>query len=184
MIEKLNKWIAINSNGDWEHENMVKIQSSDIPGWNIHIDLRETLLEDIEYKYDEALENSFINISVENNLFTAFCSLNNFNRCLDIFFEDLLVNRSNKNFEYLAYLPFEYKNQTFYRKIVGALTNDLKFAVKSIPDIDVKELKASDFNAIVSTSYDQAFTKPKVSVGDVVDFRLVKLHDGNYPVIS
>ncbi|MBL0319042.1 MAG: immunity 53 family protein [Alphaproteobacteria bacterium] len=43
----LMSWYASHCNGDWEHENQIKISTIDNPGWRVKIDLVGTNLENL-----------------------------------------------------------------------------------------------------------------------------------------
>jgi len=45
----LTRWYATECNGDWEHQNGIKITTIDNPGWRVKIDLYGTLLEDVSF---------------------------------------------------------------------------------------------------------------------------------------
>jgi hypothetical protein len=45
----LEKWYALNCNGDWEHGYGVTIETQDNPGWRIEIDLKDTCMSDITH---------------------------------------------------------------------------------------------------------------------------------------
>lgn len=183
MINKINKWIIVNSNGDWEHEYSFRINSTDYPGWAIEIDLSYTTLSGIEFSYMEADGDSFIEVNVINDIFKAYCSLDNYTKCLSIFFDELLLKRSNKDFEYEAYTPFFYKNDVFYTKIIGVLTDDMRFKVLKIPNIKTADLKVVTFETLTSNTYEQEFPKLNIQVNDVLDFDIIRLSDGSYPLI-
>jgi len=42
ILEWLIEWFSLNCDGDWEHENGIKITTVSNPGWFIAIDLRDT----------------------------------------------------------------------------------------------------------------------------------------------
>ena len=184
MINKINKWIIINSNGDWEHEYSFRINSTDYPGWAIEIDLNYTTLSGIEFSYTENRDDSFIEVNVVNDIFKAYCSLNNYVKCLSIFFDELLLKRSNKDFEYEAYTPLLYKNNVFYTKIIGVLTDDMRFKVSKIPNVKAIDLKAITFETLTSNTYEQEFPRLDIRVNDVLDFDIIKLSDGSYPLVK
>jgi hypothetical protein len=184
IMDLINKWLIINCNGDWEHEFGVRIISSDVPGWNIELDLSKTCLESTNFSYSEKKEHSFIEINIIDNVFKAYCSLNYYNRCLSLFINELFISRRNRYFEYEAYIGFEYENKIFYTVIKGIITDDFKFKIKEIPDIEVEKLKSSDFNFLIETSFQSDFPSLNLKLDDVLDFELGLLHDGCYPIIS
>lgn len=56
-IEKLQNWYLEQSDGDWEHEYGITIETLDNPGWKVSIDLSGTYLEGREFaaiKQDES----------------------------------------------------------------------------------------------------------------------------------
>lgn len=73
MIEWLQDWYSSNCNGEWEHENVVKIQSLDNPGWLLEINI-VNLAAKAELKnwnVFEISEQNWIGYDVEDNKFTA-----------------------------------------------------------------------------------------------------------------
>jgi hypothetical protein len=41
IINWISIWFKSNCNGDWEHENLITITTTDNPGWLINIDLTD-----------------------------------------------------------------------------------------------------------------------------------------------
>jgi hypothetical protein len=50
IINWITDWFTSHCDGDWEHDNMIKITTTDNPGWSVTIDLVDTGLEDLELK--------------------------------------------------------------------------------------------------------------------------------------
>jgi hypothetical protein len=48
IINWISYWFASQCDGDWEHENMLKIETVSNPGWYITIDLNYTGLEGLD----------------------------------------------------------------------------------------------------------------------------------------
>lgn len=73
ILEWISNWFALECNGDWEHENQIKIETSDNPGWIIQIDLRNTPWENfsIEYILHENSEDDWFGYSIKNKKFEA-----------------------------------------------------------------------------------------------------------------
>lgn len=71
MIEWLQNWYNEQCDGEWEHSNVIKIESIDNPGWSVKIDFNYTdiLTSDIPWKLFEKSENSWVGYSIENNVF-------------------------------------------------------------------------------------------------------------------
>lgn len=45
----LQKWYQSHCNGDWEHDQRIRISTIDNPGWSITINLIDTELEDKQF---------------------------------------------------------------------------------------------------------------------------------------
>ena len=45
-LQRLQDWYSAQCNGDWEHQQGVRIESLDNPGWALDIDLADTTLAD------------------------------------------------------------------------------------------------------------------------------------------
>ncbi len=71
MIEWLQQWYSHQCDGDWEHENGIRIETLDNPGWSISIDLIGTELEGLEVPYtvQELSLEIWRGYSVNNNVF-------------------------------------------------------------------------------------------------------------------
>lgn len=48
IISWLALWFSSHCNGDWEHENQIKIETIDNPGWSVTIDLSNTDLDHLD----------------------------------------------------------------------------------------------------------------------------------------
>lgn len=70
----LQEWYSQQCDGDWEHENGIKIETIDNPGWSVTIDLRGTVLEGLEipYSVNEFTYNQWVGYSLSNNVFKGF----------------------------------------------------------------------------------------------------------------
>ena len=56
-LTELQEWYASQCNGDWEHDQRIRISTIDNPGWSLSINLEDTDLEgqafaDVEERYD------------------------------------------------------------------------------------------------------------------------------------
>lgn len=84
----LEDWFLTPCDGEWEHENQIKIYTADNPGWVIEIDLSFTSMEDLVFEMDtiENGENDWYAFRIKNKKFIGagipascyFC-LKNFN---------------------------------------------------------------------------------------------------------
>ena len=89
-LDRLQSWYSAQCNGDWEHLWGITIDNLDNPGWNVKIDLNETLLEGVAFKeikidYDDKTKSIFCH--VEGNQFHAACGPNQLARVLEIFLD-------------------------------------------------------------------------------------------------
>lgn len=78
-LHELQDWYLSQCNGDWEHQNGVSIQTLDNPGWQVEIQLHDTILEGIEFKEQsygvgeeaESSGDNWVSCKVTNNIFTG-----------------------------------------------------------------------------------------------------------------
>ena len=85
----LSHWYYRHCDGDWEHDNGVKIDTLDNPGWTISINLESTELEFEEFNAVELerSENDWIHCRIEENKFRIACGPLNLSEALKIFRE-------------------------------------------------------------------------------------------------
>lgn len=50
LLERLQNWFQLHCDGDWEHSYGVTIETLDNPGWQLTVDLTNSLLEDVEFQ--------------------------------------------------------------------------------------------------------------------------------------
>jgi len=69
----LQKWYQAECDGDWEHENIISIESLDNPGWQVRIDLKYTVLENItiESIMNEVDDNDWWFFEIKNDVYRA-----------------------------------------------------------------------------------------------------------------
>lgn len=72
-IQWLEEWYSNNCNGDWEHDYGITITTIDNPGWDITIDLADTIfdLPNEDWKLIKESESSWYGYKVTNNVFNA-----------------------------------------------------------------------------------------------------------------
>ncbi|KAA5535568.1 immunity 53 family protein [Paenimyroides baculatum] len=73
IIKWIENWFMSNCDGEWEHENIIKIESTSNPGWNIEITLSDTSLEgvNVDYFLNEISDDNWYGYKVSNNKFTG-----------------------------------------------------------------------------------------------------------------
>jgi Immunity protein 53 len=72
-VKWLSNWYQSHCNGDWEHEEGIRIYSLDNPGWTIIIGLTDTEVEQVEMPYI-IVENSEVDwhsMSITKGVFKA-----------------------------------------------------------------------------------------------------------------
>ena len=89
IIDWISDWFTNECDGDWEHENQIKIQTLDNPGWDIVIDLRYTDLENLNLNHTliEASEHDWYFYSIKDKKFNAAGDLSKLNFLLEKFKE-------------------------------------------------------------------------------------------------
>ena len=86
-LSALEQWYASQCNGEWEHSYGVKIDTLDNPGWQVHVDLRETRKHNssLEPVKLDRTETNWIRYRVERNRFEIACGPLNLSEALEIF---------------------------------------------------------------------------------------------------
>lgn len=84
----LAEWFASHCDGDWEHQEGVRIETLDNPGWRLEISLKGTALESAPFKTVE--HNYQSNVSwwrcwIEDGHFHAACSARDLPSVVDVF---------------------------------------------------------------------------------------------------
>ena len=77
IIEQIQSWYISQCDGDWEHQQQVKIETLDNPGWAVTIDLIGTELENVIFetiqygtgKEADSSGDDWLICKVENNIF-------------------------------------------------------------------------------------------------------------------
>jgi hypothetical protein len=75
-LARLQAWFIENCDGDWEHTNVLRIETLDNPGWHLHVDIYETDLHDrpfteVAYGLNADTQN-WIHCKVEAGTFHGF----------------------------------------------------------------------------------------------------------------
>jgi hypothetical protein len=73
-FESLQQWYADHLDGEWEHQNGVRIETLDNPGWSLSVDIGETELRERAFApvVVERSEHDWIHARVGNGRFEAF----------------------------------------------------------------------------------------------------------------
>jgi hypothetical protein len=86
LIWLLN-WYHNQCDGDWEHENGIKIGTTDNPGWFLKISLRDTELSKKKMQVIDIVRsgNDWLYCSIEDDVFLGFGGVFNLPEVLQIF---------------------------------------------------------------------------------------------------
>jgi hypothetical protein len=92
-LDELAKWYLAHCDGRREHHHGIKIESTDNPGWWVHVDLKGTQFATREFaKIEKGLgpnghpkDESWISCSVENGTFSGAGDSTRLQEILDIF---------------------------------------------------------------------------------------------------
>ena len=81
------EWYRANTNGDWEHQHGIKIETIDNPGWWVDIDVEETPLSTKPFVpvEIERSDSDWIRCWVEGQKFKIACGPLNLDEGLGIF---------------------------------------------------------------------------------------------------
>lgn len=73
ILEELQLWYQNQCDGNWEHNNVIKIETLDNPGWHITIDLEDTSLEGLApFQIDEELsDENWYSIALKHKKYIA-----------------------------------------------------------------------------------------------------------------
>jgi len=86
-LSALEGWLANHSNGDWEHQYGVRIESLDNPGWSVYVDLTQTELSGVlfeEVNLDRTDED-WVRCRVRADVFEGFGGASNLREILGVF---------------------------------------------------------------------------------------------------
>lgn len=96
MIDWLQNWFLEQCDGNWEHEQVIKMESLDNPGWNVEIDFNNTSIDienDIPYKLFENGDNNWIGYQIKSNIFYGVGDPLKLNLILELF-KELVTNNT------------------------------------------------------------------------------------------
>ena len=104
IITWISKWFANECDGDWEHENQIRIQTVSNPGWYITIALTHTQLHhvSIELTTEKKSDDDWFFYCVKEKQFSASGDLNKLAFLLTKFKEIVLNHNSGSSRENLS----------------------------------------------------------------------------------
>lgn len=97
ILTWIQDWYKERCDENWEHSYGLKIESLDNPGWQVKIDLSDTVLDGtvIEYQLVEKSETDWLGWKIENNVFHAAGDPNKLQLLLEKF-KEIAVNAEMK----------------------------------------------------------------------------------------
>lgn len=77
ILNWISTWFGSHCNGDWEHENQIKISTLDNPGWSVEIDLIGTELNhlDLTGKSVEVNDDDWYDYKIEKGKFLGYSDI-------------------------------------------------------------------------------------------------------------
>ncbi|MEV0951836.1 immunity 53 family protein [Promicromonospora sp. NPDC050249] len=85
-LKALQEWYAQMSDGDWEHEFGISIETLDNPGWVVSIDLEGTPLDGHECDLDaEFADGEWIRMTSDGKKFKIACGPRSLDRAIRAF---------------------------------------------------------------------------------------------------
>lgn len=86
-IEWLMQWYRSQCDGDWEHQNGIRIGTLDNPGWSLEVDLAETELtgRSVLGNLIERSEDDWISVKVTDDVFHAYGGPGNLSEMIELF---------------------------------------------------------------------------------------------------
>ncbi len=89
-LEELQAWFSAQCDGDWEHQQGIRIESLDNPGWRLSIDLVDTELEErsfetVEENYDD--ESNWMRCWLSKSKFEVACGPARLSDALRVFLD-------------------------------------------------------------------------------------------------
>ncbi|MEM6816798.1 MAG: Imm53 family immunity protein [Bacteroidota bacterium] len=179
VIDQISKWFASQCDGDWEHENTIKIHTIDNPGWGVSIDIRNTSLEGVLITSEKEVNDlDWFNISSNGEIFSAFCGVDNLKDVLNFFVNDFRA-RGDSDFFYDIYSQIYNKGPKIWRPYKATLLKDNSFEIKEIPDFSSSDFKFESIDDLKKINLNEVKDEPRLKVGDIVKCSLLKLAD--YP---
>lgn len=87
ITDWLQKWVAAQADGDWEHEMGLTLTVLDNPGWDLNVDLvnYEEYLQDISYTLIKNGDNNWIGYKIQDSYLNIAGDLGKLSCILDFF---------------------------------------------------------------------------------------------------
>lgn len=186
----LSNWIIVNSNGDWEHENNIRLFSMSDPSWRLEIDTNGTVLANIVFKREvENIDEGWAKYYSEGQKLIGECSIHNLDKLInEIYKKCIFENPNNSLYIYEAYFKILlFELEVFYP--VKIITQDfINVSISEIKEVSNLEISAKSreelekiHDYIEKNRIDFKTYFPNIS--NSYKFKQVKLLNGNFPEI-
>lgn len=87
-LEELQVWYSSHCDGDWEHQQGIKIDTLDNPGWRLTVDLTGTELEEkkfLDWEDNYEHETDWLRCWLSGSTFEATCGPNRLSDAIRVF---------------------------------------------------------------------------------------------------
>jgi Immunity protein 53 len=87
LLRRLQTWYLEQCDGGWEHENGVKVETIDNPGWMLSVDLRGTSAANVPFApvEEQRSETDWVSCRIQSQRFEGFGGPSNLEELLLIF---------------------------------------------------------------------------------------------------
>lgn len=186
-IKEIQDWYKLHCNGDWEHEYGIKIETLDNPGWNVTIDLSDTILDGLTYEKNiENSEDDWIFLKSDGNVFSGAGDFNKLDEIIDKFINSfVLPNIQKSTYELTIYAEGRIDSNDlikFYRPIQAKVISLTQFEIISIPEFRPKDIKVLNIDDYELLDFDKLNIAINCNVGDIVKCDLIRFYD--YPSLT
>lgn len=177
-LEHLQSWYKLNCNGDWEHDYGIRISTLDNPGWELDIDLKDTVLEGFSFSKElHTNDEDWYIIKTEANRFSAYGDATKLGKLVELFINEFFIpNVKNANVLYDIYAPLIDNAVEVWRPMKAKIISLETLEVIEIPPLSYKELKvtkAEDFELIDMDNLQDV----SYQLGDKIAYEVKKLFD-------
>jgi len=86
-FSKLQSWYLAQCDGDWEHDERVRINTLDNPGWRLWVNLADTELagRELQRVQVERSDSDWVNYRADGRVFDAACGPLNLDEVVSVF---------------------------------------------------------------------------------------------------
>ena len=89
ILDWIQAWFQENCDGKWERGTGIQITTSEVPGWEVEIDLSKTSLAsfNLDWILNENSKQDWYGVKVDNQTFSAACDPSKLEFILNMFKE-------------------------------------------------------------------------------------------------